>query len=416
MPDPPIVFEHDPKFPFVRNLNVYPGVYLFQRVLKWDLPAGNYNGLNIYRSYRTPFEGYVKINDIPIAVQTYTDNVILKAVNESPSNVRRAELYGKKLIMLKLSQTPKATHIFTPDPFQQVSVPTDYIDTPITDYESFYTQTQIRIYFGANNIEVLPFWINDRNEVAVIDEKVWNPESGVMEDFSFTDTPGDWDVKYYVYDTQLYQQLDKQAFYYKALLVDQNDNELGDLNAMKPVASMNFGDVDWLWKGALHRNMWLFWFGGEWCKIYLRKRVGPVCSCKTNPTAVCNSCYGTGIEGGFYGPYKVRMLVPETSTSVAKQIGWKSGMESTIYHMPMPILRSGDVVIRATGEILVCGEVTNVMQRGVILQQEFPLAAARGQKVLLPNFDTYDRYYRPPVPVGDVVKSGDPAEVELTYY
>jgi hypothetical protein len=82
-------------------------------------------------------------------------------------------------------------------------------------------------------------------------------------------------------------------------------------------SSYEIEKIDWIWREAVRRNHWILDQGGERVKLFIRKQVGVTCSCTFHathqqPLNDCLKCYGTGILGGYEGPYDV-ILAPDDS-------------------------------------------------------------------------------------------------------
>jgi hypothetical protein len=91
------------------------------------------------------------------------------------------------------------------------------------------------------------------------------------------------------------------------------------------------------------------------------------------PRHGCKSCYETGIVGGYYGPYDILYVPPDTALTreLNEGGGIKAIRESRSYLTNTPIVQDGDLIVRRNGDRMVVHGVTYKQPRGILLQQDF---------------------------------------------
>lgn len=152
--------------------------------------------------------------------------------------------------------------------------------------------------------------------------------------------------------------------------------------------------MDFMQAEMVRRNAFLFERRGEPSHLLIRRSRGKRCGCITEGQArtACTSCYETGFVGGFYGPYDLLFIDPDSGASKElEEGGVKVTRTSRSMLGPTPVLQAGDMIIRKNGERLIVANPVYKADRGVLLQQEY-------DAVLLPSGDTRYRVpLRPPL-------------------
>jgi hypothetical protein len=155
--------------------------------------------------------------------------------------------------------------------------------------------------------------------------------------------------------------------------------------------------LDNYWREAVRRNRWILEQGGERARVYLRKVVGIQCSCydqiHKQPLGDCHLCYGTGILGGYEGPYELILAPDDAERKVTQsELGRNVVHSYEVWTGPQPLLSHRDFILKIDGDRYSIGPVRRPTNRGTILQQHFTI-----------NYvDEKDIRYK--VPVGDPVK------------
>lgn len=151
--------------------------------------------------------------------------------------------------------------------------------------------------------------------------------------------------------------------------------------------------MDYMLAEMVRRNAFIFEQAGEPASLMIRKTKGTICGCRVangEPRTGCAACYETGIVGGYYGPYEMLFIDPDSAAiRTINEGGVKVERESRSYLGPTPVVQNGDLIVRRNGERLEIGGVVYKSPRGVLVQQDFDVS-------LLPPKDT--RYLIPLTP------------------
>ena len=133
--------------------------------------------------------------------------------------------------------------------------------------------------------------------------------------------------------------------------------------------------IDWVYEEMVRRNEYLFHTTGEPALIMFRMWRGEQCGCifgSQQPKTRCPICFETGFVGGYHGPYDFLFVPPDSALSrVLDEGGIKTTRSSRSYMTRTPIVQSGDLILRANGDIMVISDVVYKQPRGIILQQDF---------------------------------------------
>jgi hypothetical protein len=149
--------------------------------------------------------------------------------------------------------------------------------------------------------------------------------------------------------------------------------------------------ITWEYAEMVRRNQWVFEQVGEPAYVLFRRTRGEPCGCVRPeaglgaPRHGCKSCFETGIIGGYYGPYDLLYVPPDTALvrELDEGGGIKAARESRSYLTNTPIVQDGDLLVRRTGDRLVIHGVTYKQPRGILLQQDF------GTELLKPGDTRY---------------------------
>lgn len=180
--------------------------------------------------------------------------------------------------------------------------------------------------------------------------------------------------------------------------------------------------LDYIWTEAIRRNLWIRFQGGERVKLFVRKAVGPRCGCSSSvhkqPSSDCLVCYGTGVLGGYDGPFDT-IIAPDDA---AKKIA-QTNRGRTVEHSyetwtgPRPLLSQRDFIVKLNGDRYGIGPVRMPSNRGMQLQQMFSIGHLDEQDIRykVPLFDPLlleapqTRYLRP-----DMIEGGGGATPMVT--
>lgn len=198
-----------------------------------------------------------------------------------------------------------------------------------------------------------------------------------------------------------------QRVFYRVTAVgyalDDQGHETGELveTPLENSASTSLMEVeklDYMWREAVRRNRFILEQGGERVRVMLRKNVGVPCVCFQDdyhhqPLNDCTTCYGTGVVGGYEGPYDT-IIAPDDGDRRISQKDTGRTLEHSyeVWTGPHPLLSQRDFVIKINGDRYSIGPVRFPSNRGMVLQQHFTIG----------HLDEKDIRYR--VPLGSPVK------------
>jgi len=404
----PTPYKEDRNIQYVTSLTVFPSILENQTILIWDTPfydsTGGLSGFNIYRSFDSPFEGYKKINHNPVTVKEFNDNMSLTLVEEKPLNKMNITIGCDDFMVLTLSSNSYSNFYLSEE--TDLVIPVNEDRTFKNPSRNFYTSVFAEVLLDGRRI--VPSYI-EGNQIYINLSWILGSDSVYKK---YRDAPvEDFLVRYYSAERDPYQHTMQDRVFYKVLPLNHKGEEITSLDNSTFAEYTLTQDMDWVWKAALHRNFWLIWFGGESCLVYLRKWSGEICSCQTkrnDKQVECAGCYGTGIKGGYVGPYEIKVLFESSNRNREfSPYGNRMTEERKGIMIPLPYLRNGDVVIKKDGTKLVLGDVENIVNRGIILQQEFNLSDTRASlKMDLPNSRNVKQFFEIPDKPGQINSKG----------
>jgi hypothetical protein len=145
--------------------------------------------------------------------------------------------------------------------------------------------------------------------------------------------------------------------------------------------------LDWIWREAVRRNQWILGQGGERVKVFIRKQVGMPCVCFQRPSykqpvSDCLICFGTGVVGGYEGPYDILIAPDDAERRIAQRPEGRTVEHSyEVWTGPSPLLSQRDFIVRINGERYSVGPVRMPTNRGMVLQQHFNLGHLDEQEI-----------------------------------
>ena len=363
---------------YVTSLACWPGPVGVQPIISWDLPSyatrgQGISGCNIYRSYGDPFNGYTKVNPFLVTTRVYNDNLTMNLVVEAPVSKAVVTFQGRDFLVIRASRKVFSNLMLCEN--TEFLIPVMEARNFSGAQKDFLTSVYGEILWRGQR--VYPSYVEgdlfyiDCTPTLGDDQALTAYVNGRLEDYQ---------LKYYTTQASPYDLLMESRVYYKVIPVNHLGQEIVSLESSDFCEYNDTQSFGWVWKAALRRNIWLLWFGGESCLVYLRKWSGEQCKCQTGDKSApyeCPLCLGTGILGGYVGPYSIKITFETTMRSRAvNDFGSRNKEETRGIFLPAPYLRTGDVIIRKNGQKMALGEVENISNRGTILQQEFSLGDA----------------------------------------
>lgn len=139
--------------------------------------------------------------------------------------------------------------------------------------------------------------------------------------------------------------------------------------------TLEVDQMDYMFAEMVRRNNFIFEMSGEPASLMIRRTKGTPCGCLVGNGEArhgCTSCYETGIIGGYFGPFEILFIDPDTAaTRTINEGGVKVERQSRSYLGPSPMVQNGDIIVRRNGERLGVANVVYKSPRGVLLQQDF---------------------------------------------
>jgi len=353
----------------IQTLIVMNSSYVGSRDLWWQDDPDAAHGYNIYRAFDAPVNWH-KLNVNPWSGHFYRDQVALQQVTyivQEPDWVDKGIMgrWG-----FRIPDTPYAD-VVTGRPFVSIR-PQD-----------------VTVY--VDDVALTPA------EVQGLDRTVWLPmdnqlkQGGYVTDLAAVNNGVVWKADYsgvkefkVVYN-KLINYVDiytgmTRTFYCIVPLgpVGEELHKPGHPGT-KIVNTQEVDQMTWEYAEMVRRNEWLFEQIGEPAYILFRKTRGKLCGCRGSEGGLgqaktgCKICFEIGIVGGYFGPYDITYVPPDSA--ITRELdeggGIKATRESRSYLTNTPIVQDGDLIVRRNGERLVISGVTYKSPRGILLQQDF---------------------------------------------
>lgn len=327
--------------------------------LVWKIgPAKGVVGYHIWRAQGAP-SNFIRITEDPLQTTFFRDITRIIPISETPAQWVSSPSSSDRVVAIRTRNTPLAG-----PKLDRANKPllASSQDVRVTSSSNPGHPFQIErvdansglIVFGNKDI------VNDTYDHYVTPDLPIDLASLVVEYFyidRFTDSTFSKDLYYVI--TEVFE-----------------DGSEGDLKSYPAISNLNLDPADIFWREAMRRNRFIFEQVGEPAYVILRKTTGKHCSCvdtdTMKPRTTCMACWGVGYEGGYDGPYPITFTPPNAASQV------KQGPEGRVktraaqsFIGPTPILSSGDIIFRFTGERLVVLDVERTTIRGTTLQQSY---------------------------------------------
>jgi len=193
-----------------------------------------------------------------------------------------------------------------------------------------------------------------------------------------------------------------QRIYYKVTTVAINPTSPSSFieTPLEEISARSGFDIemlDYIWREAINRNRWILDQGGERVKVFIRKWMGVKCDNYQYNYGQshndCVRCMGTGIVGGYVGPYDITIAPPETEKQIElMDMGLHMRYDWQSWLTDYPLINPRDFIVRQNNERYLIGPVNPQGQRGAIFQQHFTMS----------YIDTQDIRYKVPITGGEI--------------
>lgn len=367
--------------------------------LRWDNPAllsNNSNftvlGVNVYRSNANSRGPFIRINSNPVGAQVYQDLTNYELITETIDfntgwnfkgdgpNHREWQIRTQHTIVKTTQRQPYSRPAYANAP-QDVIVKVDGL--PVTVLNVFGRT-------GLVTIDVEPTF--DVGEETLILAPPITAQSIVT-------------VEFYTPRNYIPSGLEAHVWYRVSTVALDGDNNLVEtpLDRCEPFTLMEIERRDYIWDEAVRRNQWILQQGGERVKLFVRKVVGVPCACtrdsrtiewSKHPESHCRVCFGTGIIGGYEGPYEI-IIAPDDAERRIQQTerGRFTDHQQDAWMGPTPVVTQRDFIVKQTNERYIIGPSHRPTNRGNLLQQHFQLS----------YLDEGDVRYRVPIDGTDTI-------------
>ncbi len=388
----------DPAFP-VPPLNLFLSAGLETGVLDlcWDNSAtlaGNSRfavcGVNVYRSFDSELGPFERVTQLPVGAVFFrdrTDNVLV--VDEVVQDHQKivwgehtgAGMDGQKYV-LKTLRNPlvvSGSQAIPDHDIQSVRVTIDGVEA------------RIRNVIGeTGEIEIETREFAEVSTQTMLASPIPGPDSTIKVTYRYNRTLIKTDL-----GTRVFYRVTTVGVPLRSDLDVIQNKDLVETPLERAAATSirEIEKLDWIWREAVRRNRWILQQGGERVKLFLKKTVGAPCPCcqshtHKHPLNDCEDCYGTGIVGGYEGPYDI-VLAPDDAERRINHSTHGRNMEHVyeVWTGPSPLLSQRDFVVKVNGERYSIGPVRMPSNRGMLLQQHFNIG----------YFDEKDIRYKVPL-------------------
>lgn len=340
----------------------FPSVDLY-----WDDPAllPNNNdfeilGVNIYRSFDSEFGPFDRLNINPIGATYYRDETTQQAV------------VGEDVSGSFLSRGDEAdnwTFKTANFPIIKPGFPRTFADSP-DDVIVTIDGQQVRpakVYGETGEVVLQTAHTIDPRTNERFEPVLPFPDSTITVDYTYN-------------SNRLQFDLFKRAFWRVTTVgIDSWDGDTKEtpLQWTQSRHIHQMENLDYIWREAIRRNRWMIDQGGERVKVFIHKYQGVPCGCRNqyndpHPRNDCPSCFGTGILGGYEGPYEILLAPPDTERQIRQtDRGRYEEMRYDVWTGPRPLLSQRDFFVKLNGDRYSVGPVRLPTNRGNVLQQHF---------------------------------------------
>lgn len=341
--------------------------------LRWSSPSEIHEnegwllrGVNIYKSLGSDRGPYKRVNTLPIGGTFYRDAYAVEAIHdevvtswisfgdqaEDPYRFRTSRPIASPYLYSEPSFSGRDVLVLV----NGVEVPARTVmgNTGEVSLEAGYPVDPMRLQKAGSLV------ITDNDEVT---------------------------VSYLAYEPAR-QRIDKRSFYRVSTVAE--DPLTGDLyetplNQCQPVSDAEMEKIDYIWREGIRRNNWMLEQGGERVKFFTRRVTGQPCACSAfdpqtitygkHPDSLCLGCFGTGIIGGYDGPYEL-IIAPDEAERRISQLAQGRRKEHTyeVWIGPSPLVTQRDFLVKQNNDRYSIGAVRYPSNRGNILQQHFNIA------------------------------------------
>jgi len=378
MPSPPdrpvhILEQNSPKFPLPPlNISCASGFEKQTLDLRWTLPSDisnntkfNIIGVNIYRSFDSEFGPFYRLNAVPVGSTFYRDRT--RTVLALQEDVSRS-------FSTRGDTDPNGIWSFCVK------------NSPIVIYPAPGVPeiTNLNVYVTVNGVPAFVEHINSpEGEVELRNYPSFDVASQKLIPPVLPSSSSDIVLATYRYTAnEVVTSLASRVFYRIATVARDECTGLLFETPLDRAAQTNNNEIeklDWIWREAVRRNRFLLIQGGERVKAFIRKSVGPKCGCYSEsnkqPANDCIVCFGTGVLGGYDGPYDIILAPDDGQKSISQSNRGRAFTHPyDTWTSPSPQLSQRDFIVKLNGDRYGVGPVRSPTSRGMQLQQFFSVS------------------------------------------
>jgi len=342
--------------------------------LRWESPSFIHDnegwvlrGVNIYRSNTSDRGPYKRINQTPIGGEYYRD-------------VSLTEMQYDEVITHWISRYQEnGTYTF------QTKYPIARIGSAIEPTSS----GRDVIVKVDGRITPVAYIVGQTGEVTLSQSYKLDPINSTTTPDLIINENSVVTITYlaYSHSDRLGYFLDKNTYYrITTVAEDPISGNLQEtpINYAVPFSDIEIEKMDWMWREGVRRNQWALEQGGERVRLFLKKIVGIPCACRDfnrrtliyakQPDSRCIICFGTGIEGGYDGPYDIIIAPDDAERRISQSVqGRRKEHSYETYIGPSPIVQQRDFLVKQNNDRYSIGPVRRPNARGNVLQQHFNL-------------------------------------------
>jgi hypothetical protein len=353
------------------NFSVLSGLEKGVIDLRWDPPANlsqnskfSVIGVNIYRSFDSEFGPFFRLNTVPVGSTYWRDmNQVTLVLEEDVS--RQFIVRG------------------TTDPDRQWVFRVQHRPIVIHPWIGSMDCASLNVFVTINGVQAaIAKIVAVDGEVTLSNENIFDVAAQKKNPPILPTSDTDVVLATYRYlENEVKTDLGRRIFYRITTVASDEAGELIETPLDKAASSNNYRveNIDYIWREAVRRNKFLLYQGGERVKVFIRRSVGLRCGCNSDthkqPSSDCRDCYGTGIIGGYDGPYDIIIAPDDSERSISQ-----SNRGRTVAHMydswtgPSPLLSQRDFIVKLNSERYAIGSIRMPTARGMQLQQHFPMS------------------------------------------
>lgn len=361
------------EFPFPpKNVSINSGYSPSTYDIHWTDPTEvqpnvgyHVYGVNIYRSFDAPFSRIEKLNQSPLGGNFFRNSLHSRLVlNENVSGC----------YLTRADTNPNRDYIFATS-----NKPLD-IYVPLSNL----TDLHLAMFVTINGVPARIKYIDGINGQVTLDSApVIDPISNKVSPAILPRNPDDVTLASYRYVSDNFDMTLVGRVYYHVTTVglDLVSGHVVETPFDRCFTVNNFEiePLNWIWKEAIRRNHWILDQAGERVKVYIRRQNGYKCGCYSSDhgqsKSDCVVCYGTGIVGGYDGPFDYIMSPDDGVKNISQSNRGRTNNHTyDVWGPPMPVLSQRDFMVKSNGDRYGFSGVRVPSSRGMQLQQFFTVS------------------------------------------